>query len=76
AVLAAALAWAAAIESCQPLANLAERARREGVGLPALPPMIATLAAAKAWVNTMIKAGVLDAAQLPPSLRHLIEEAK
>lgn len=68
AVLAAAIGWADAIESGEPLMKLAERARREGVGLPGLPPMIATQAAAKAWVKIMIAAGVLDPGQLPAGL--------
>lgn len=68
AVLDAAFAWAAAIESCQPLVKLTQQARCEGVNLPPLPPMIAAPAAAKGWMNTMIAAGVLEPGQLPAGL--------
>ena len=72
AVMDAAVAWAAAIDLCQPLVRLTQRAGCEGVGLPALPSTIGAQVAAKAWVNTMIAAGVLSAEALPPALGELV----
>lgn len=72
AVMDAAVAWAGAIDLCQPLLKLTEQARREGVGLPALPSTIGAQAEARAWVNTMIAAGVLDKAKLPLALGELV----
>lgn len=72
AVLDAALGWLAAIDRCRPLVDLMEQAHQAGLNLPALPPTIGGTAQIKAWIATMIAAGVLNREALPAPLQQLI----
>ena len=74
----AAISWATRLAPEAALAQVQQEARRAGVEIPcALPPIVANeIAVAVAWLQVCVKRELVDAKDLPPALRPLLEEAK